>query len=239
MKKVIFLTTAFLLIFTSGVFAGKVLKQAKTPRGNFYTVESEKVEKNKHAVVVDGKLQQTYTIAGKTYVPVSAFKSTYDKKKWTYSVKTNTNTTAKRVGNILYEYHYLNNLLDFQSNLVFGFHAEKNSIDLNDSRLTKYVENFNIIINTYNENISKDNYLKSQGFNQEDINKYHEILSYVGDAIDNQKLAIDYLDSYAQTNSEAQLQLAYDYNSKALDLILYGGDLLTEYIEKYNIELKK
>lgn len=94
-KMIIGATIIALLSGGSGVFAGSLIKQGKTPRGNHYSVEKEELEKNKFQVSVNGKvISNTIISQGKTiYVPLkslpkSKFTLNYNKEKWAYDLKT-------------------------------------------------------------------------------------------------------------------------------------------------------
>lgn len=94
-KMIIGATIIALLSGGSGVFAGTLIKQGKTPRGNQYFVEKESIEKNKYQVSVNGKVIPGAIISqGKTiYVPLkslpkSKFTLDYNKHNWSYDLKT-------------------------------------------------------------------------------------------------------------------------------------------------------
>jgi hypothetical protein len=54
-KKAALLGGMCLGLFSTGVYAGTVIEQYKTPRGTWATVENEKIHKNRIAVTVNGK----------------------------------------------------------------------------------------------------------------------------------------------------------------------------------------
>lgn len=71
LKKVLFAVLA-LSLFGSGVLAGTVVKQYKTPRGNIATVEKMDVHKGRVGLVVNGEVinEQTWYADSVTYVPL-------------------------------------------------------------------------------------------------------------------------------------------------------------------------
>lgn len=73
LKKVLFAVLA-LSLFGSGVLAGTVVKQYKTPRGNIATVEKMDVHKGRVGLVVNGEVinKQTWYADSVTYVPLRA-----------------------------------------------------------------------------------------------------------------------------------------------------------------------
>lgn len=62
------------MMFTSGVYAGTVIKSYKTPRGNMATVEKMDMHKGRVGLTINGEkiLKETLYISSTTYVPLRA-----------------------------------------------------------------------------------------------------------------------------------------------------------------------
>ncbi|GEM_PF-2422291 len=71
MYKKILVSVMALGLFSTGVYAGTVIGQYKTPRGNFATIEKEEIHKNRIGITVNGKKVDSnswYSEEEKTFV---------------------------------------------------------------------------------------------------------------------------------------------------------------------------
>ncbi|WP_243355857.1 copper amine oxidase N-terminal domain-containing protein [Bacillus litorisediminis] len=87
-----------LSIFSTGVYAGTVIEQYKTPRGNYAVVEQEEIHKNRIGITVNGQeiSKDTWYSDGVTYAPIRdvaellGAEVVYNSSTWSADITTNT-----------------------------------------------------------------------------------------------------------------------------------------------------
>lgn len=244
-KKKVLIGTIGLSLFTSGAFAGTVIKSYKTPRGNVATVEKEDVHKNRIGITVNGQKveKDTWFSNGVTYAPlrdVSEILGTevsYNSKTMSADItfkgydQTDISyiKSINKLNQTISSTDHMNNTLSgfwYSLNLAFSGILINNTVD----ELSNTIDNLNGTITRYKtttDYITRHQMeIREEGFlTQKDIDLTMGILTNLTNSIEQYKLGIENLKKYYETKKPIYVDNYKDHNVKGQNFALEAGSL--------------
>lgn len=221
-KKVLVILSG-LMLMSGGVYAGTVIDQYKTPRGNIATVEKEEIHKNRIGVTVNGKTVKTDTWYhdSVSYIPLREVSTllgatvNYNSKTMSAEIKSNISSDGDiskiKFINDLQFTMYAIGMTSQSANLVYDnllqaedayrTNSSTTEFDQADKNLSNLIDMYNLQVEKWNDIYTND----SDSLTNADIEYFDSSLDSLWDTIEYLKDATSSLESYIYYNSSSDL----------------------------------